>query len=925
MNYGSFFEQISGGHRPRGWQTELASAPECVDRFVHAGTGLGKTLGALGAWAYHRIVSPDEANPWPRRLVYTLPMRVLVEQVHAEAQRMADVLNDGGQQRVWVHRLMGGCGRENERGGGDNDWHLYPERNAIFIATQDMALSRGLNRGYGSSPARWPMEFGLFNQDCLWVFDEVQAQGVGAVTGAQLQWFRHQESEAHRSLPTRSWWMSATLRPRWIETVDSSDMIRDAEAHAVAVPEADKDAPVYTATKPVTTVEVTGKIKTAVKEIADRVVAGHRGATIESGGRVSLVVSNTVGEASAIADAVSKHDDIGDARVWLIHSRFRGRERRGWRDGDDAILSRAVCEDPATDLVLVATQVVEAGVDISASAVMVSELAPWPSLVQRFGRAARYGGSADVVVVDRGKTKKDCLPYEEADLNAAKEVLSDVDDVGLRSLDRFDAVVREDSERDERLFKLDYIHQLQRHDLEDLFDTSTDLTGEEIDVSRFIREGEDLNVQVAWFDHETCPPDAESRGEDGSITPGRPTLPRRFRPTRDDLCPVPIRDARDWLFKDARTTEKRFVACGKRPFAFGWSFDDDAWVPLRRGDQVRPGMTFLVDARIGGYDIERGFVGGDRTAAMSDPIRFDLDGDRPENNVDEGGTTADPISHTDAFVAIDRHGDEVADAAVRLMRRIGLDAALTNVMTLAGQYHDVGKAHPAFRCNIRTDDPAWADRDDIAKAPSECWEPIASRRYSYPEGSDQERFADLKCGKRTGFRHELASMLAVATWLRAAGHEALGADATVDPATAPTAWRDAVTKLSADQINVLLFLVAGHHGKVRGSLYRNRHDQEFVPPEPKADASLPIRGVRDGDVLPPVSVRVGGSAVEMPATTLRLDLAGLGASDHFGDSWNQRVLDLMDTHGIFNLAILEAVLRSADVRVSRGETMEDQS
>jgi len=32
-----------------------------------------------------------------------------------------------------------------------------------------MLLSRALNRGYASGRARWPVEFGLLNQDALWV------------------------------------------------------------------------------------------------------------------------------------------------------------------------------------------------------------------------------------------------------------------------------------------------------------------------------------------------------------------------------------------------------------------------------------------------------------------------------------------------------------------------------------------------------------------------------------------------------------------------------------------------------------------------------------------------------------------------------------------------------------------------------------
>ena len=42
-----------------------------------------------------------------------------------------------------------------------------------------MLLSRALNRGYGMSRYRWPMHFGLLNNDCLWVMDEVQLMGRG--------------------------------------------------------------------------------------------------------------------------------------------------------------------------------------------------------------------------------------------------------------------------------------------------------------------------------------------------------------------------------------------------------------------------------------------------------------------------------------------------------------------------------------------------------------------------------------------------------------------------------------------------------------------------------------------------------------------------------------------------------------------------
>ena len=95
---------------------------------------------------------------------------------------------------------------------------IYPECDAVLIGTQDMLLSRALNRGYASPRARWPMEFGLLNQDALWVMDEVQLMDVGLATSGQLQVFRGEDQGAGKSLRSCfTWWMSATLQRAWLE------------------------------------------------------------------------------------------------------------------------------------------------------------------------------------------------------------------------------------------------------------------------------------------------------------------------------------------------------------------------------------------------------------------------------------------------------------------------------------------------------------------------------------------------------------------------------------------------------------------------------------------------------------------------------------------------------------------------------------
>jgi len=107
-------------------------------------------------------------------------MRVLVEQTEQAAQQLAARIPE--PHRPTIHIAMGG-----EDSG---EWFLCPERPAVIIGTQDMLLSRALNRGYASARARWPMEFGLLNQDALWVMDEVQLMDVGLATSAQRQAFR---------------------------------------------------------------------------------------------------------------------------------------------------------------------------------------------------------------------------------------------------------------------------------------------------------------------------------------------------------------------------------------------------------------------------------------------------------------------------------------------------------------------------------------------------------------------------------------------------------------------------------------------------------------------------------------------------------------------------------------------------------------
>lgn len=385
---------------PREWQEALARDEAPRSRVIRIPTGYGKTLGVLGAWLYHRVERKDDR--WPRRLIWTLPMRVLVEQTADEVRRCLDRLHLRWQPgtdhrgKVGVHLLMGGV----DQGG---EWNLYPEESAIFIATLDMALSRALNRGYAAPRARWPMEFGLLSHDVLWVLDEVQLMDVGLATSAQLQAFFDDDAIAGRSLrPRLSWWMSATLQPDWLKSVDTVAHYAGWTTSPTTLTPSALGAGLAIIKKRLEVKEIAvnehGAFAKAVKDAHEK--APDNG----EHGRITLVVCNTVDRASRTYDEIEKLGVTRDLR--LVHSRFRPHERAAWKTD---FLGREACKQ-GVDRIIVATQVVEAGVDISATT-LITELAPWSSLVQRFGRCARYGDSGSVVVIDRGHDEKTAPPY----------------------------------------------------------------------------------------------------------------------------------------------------------------------------------------------------------------------------------------------------------------------------------------------------------------------------------------------------------------------------------------------------------------------------------------------------------------------------------------------------------------------------------
>jgi CRISPR-associated endonuclease/helicase Cas3 len=678
MDFDAMVARATGGRAPYAYQRRLAE--HGLPDVLSVPTGAGKTLAATLPWLFRRTMHPDRVvrAATPRWLVVVLPQRALVEQTAGAVRQWVRNL---GAEDVPVHLLMGG------EDAGDRDWRYRPASERIFVGTQDMVLSRLLMRGFAEGPSRWPMTFGLFNNGVQFVFDEIQLLGPGLPTSLQLQAFREGLGTA---LPCRTMWMSATVDRRQLSTVDF-----DRELTAVELGDGDREGPLRTrlaAGRTVARLDVGDDPKRYQRELAAGAMAEHRTGTR------TLVVLNTVERATAVFDAMVKRRPA--AEVVLLHSRFRPDDRA-------AHLRRALAEPAAAGTIVVTTQVLEAGVDVT-STTLITEAAPWSSIVQRAGRCNRDGAAdgARLLWTPPPAGKGAHLPYGEEYLARTEKALSAIEGRTVTS----EELAAAGPESDPPLHPV-----LRRRDLLDLFDTAPDLSGNDIDVSQFVRDRDNRTVSVAWRSLATgrVAEAAVGRAAGGQDAPAA---------ARAELCPAPIADVRDLVrgaFGRGRVLDR---ASGQ-------------WRPAEPGD-VRPGAVIVLDAAKGGYLPDRGFTPGS-TAAVA-PV--DLAGPaEPPEAIDEDR----PSVGFGRWVALDEHLADVEREAAALLDEFGetpgLSAGQRRAVALAGRYHDLGKAHPTFQRSLRE-----AGRDHPAPGPGP-WAKSPSRRRLRHEPPH--------------FRHELAGAL----------------------------------------------------------------------------------------------------------------------------------------------------------------------
>ena len=925
IRFDHFFKRATG-YRPHEYQARLAcgnrglqgstdwlsASSACESMLIDVPTGFGKTSAVVLAWIWNRVL--QGYSDWPCRLIYCLPMRTLVEQTRQCACRWLERLELSDE--IGLHVLMGG-----EDSG---EWDTHVERNTIIVGTQDMLLSRALNRGFGMSRYRWPIHFGLLNNDCLWVMDEVQLMGPGLWTSAQLDWMR---SCRFKSLkPCKTWWMSATMVQEFLETPDRKKATLSCPVN-VSPSERDESHEILQARrpcklwKPRTSARMArsggaadGPRSPFTRALAEAVTEEHREASL------SLIVCNTVKFAQWVYGAI-RETYGGPSSVVLLTSRFRAEDRGANQNKLLAFETARKCAvtDGAVSvpgLICVSTQVIEAGIDISARRLW-SEVSPWPSVIQRLGRLNRDGRqNLDALAWfwERPRPRRQekfIGPYEAKSVKLGYDLVRKLITVcqsdgtlsareALASL----CALEETAGSVERALTPQPEPCPRAIDVHGLFSTEPDVFGGFTDVSPFVRsQDKNADVTVFWREWNSA---AELRRSVGLIGP---PFERR------ESCAVAAGTLREFLNQRS-----------------AWVWDDriEAWESISSRD-IRPGMVVMLRRGNGGYSHELGWTGNayDRLDHAPSP-------GEPYETFDD-----DPNSQSGTWVALADHLKDTEREAKRIVEAVNLDSKFSSAVVYASLEHDIGKAHPKWQGQLPKPMPS---EDDIwAKAPYQFAiigeTPSAARKteailqthgvgHSQAEPWGQERGNGKSCvawqTDSMVYRAALEQIRSVSGIVRAwnvpfrpgCRHEA---------ATALAMWHSYYHRKSAKFPALSIYLSAAHHGKVRTVLTS------------RSDTGEDVCGI-------PITTAV------LPWNEMALDFACAvdGASGHFSENgetfffkapgWTGLVADLLGgwepkaeprtSHAVpsgeptalgpFALAYLEALVRCADERASRG-------
>ena len=393
---------------PFPWQKALyerfiSNRTDHIPASCNLPTGLGKT-SVIAIWLIALATHPEKM---PRRLVYVVNRRTVVDQTTDEVVKYRDrilALPDAHPLKM----KFGTLAISTLRGqfADNRDWSADPSRPAVICGTVDMIGSRLLFSGYGIGFKARPLHAGFLGQDSLLVHDEAHLEPAfqSLIVAIQKEQQRCKEFAKFHVVE-----LTATSRGKGdvftLSAADENNPVVDRRINAK------KSLGFHT-------------VVDEKKQLADKVLELCQGQ--KESGKAILVFVRTVECLNAVVTGLRK----AGCEVQQLTGTLRGLERNNMADPrnvegcpifarflpppkDDAEEREKWKIVPKSGTVfLVCTSAGEVGVNLSADH-LVCDLSPFDSMAQRFGRVNRFGICPDTRIDIIAPSKFDEKDYDD--------------------------------------------------------------------------------------------------------------------------------------------------------------------------------------------------------------------------------------------------------------------------------------------------------------------------------------------------------------------------------------------------------------------------------------------------------------------------------------------------------------------------------
>lgn len=421
IDFEQTFKTLTETNGPFPWQIELYEQWLAKGKIPHScnlPTGLGKT-SVIAIWLIALINHPEKM---PRRLVYVVNRRTVVDQTTNEVEKLRENLPKienlpDYAQRLAISTLRGQFADNRE-------WSADPSRPAVICGTVDMIGSRLLFSGYGIGFKSKPMHAGFLGQDVLLVHDEAHLEPAFQQLIVEI---KKEQERCHEFGKFYVMELSATSRGN----VGEEEMGTSFE-----LTEAEKNPPTVIPDPPTKPIHQVWRRQNAKKALDLHEIEGEN----ELVEKVTKLALKHKESGSAVLIFVRKVEDVEKVIKKLpknsteqLTGTLRGLER-------DGLVKKPIFQrflpssnrdstvTPASGTVyLVCTSAGEVGVNISADH-MVCDLSTFESMSQRFGRVNRFGDCDDTQIdvvypqefSKKDKTKSDNVKVSELDQRRKK-------------------------------------------------------------------------------------------------------------------------------------------------------------------------------------------------------------------------------------------------------------------------------------------------------------------------------------------------------------------------------------------------------------------------------------------------------------------------------------------------------------------------